>query len=116
MPAEDVPVLKEIAEGRVPDGWQPTDSPTDEEVRFLAPLDNVIWDRDRTRALFDFDYVWEVYKPAPQRRWGYYTLPVLWGDRLVARIDLKLHRKQSTLAIQGFWLENDSLAKDDAFA
>jgi uncharacterized protein len=53
----------------------------------LAPLDNLLWDRSLVKALFDFDYVWEVYKPASERRWGYYVLPVLCGDRFVARFE-----------------------------
>ena len=66
--------------------------------------------------LFDFDYVWEVYKPEHQRKFGYYTLPVLWGDRLVARFDSKLDRATNTFVILGFWLEDEALASDEAFA
>ena len=71
--------------------------------------------RGRAKPLFDFDYVWEVYKPAHQRRWGYYTLPVLWGDRLVARFDSKLDRSIDTLVINGLWLEDETLGRDEAF-
>ena len=53
-----------------------------------------------------FDYIWEVYKSLPQRKWGYYVLPVLWGDRLVARFEPKLNRKSNTLVICGGWLED----------
>jgi uncharacterized protein YcaQ len=60
--------------------------------------------RGRAKVWFDFDYVWEVYKPAHQRRWGYYTLPILYGDRLVARFDPKLDRTTNTLLINGLWL------------
>jgi hypothetical protein len=56
-----------------------------------------------------------VYKPVHQRRWGYYTLPILYGDDLVARLDPKLDRKTNTLQILGFWLEDDA-PKDEAFA
>lgn len=58
-----------------------------DQVRFLAPLDPLLWDRRMVAAVFGFDYVWEVYKPAAQRRWGYYVLPVLYEDRFVARVD-----------------------------
>ena len=71
--------------------------------------------RGRAKQVFDFEYLWEVYKPVHQRRWGYYTLPILYGDDLVARLDPKLDRKTNTLHILGFWLEDDA-PKDEAFA
>ncbi|MCA9978438.1 MAG: winged helix DNA-binding domain-containing protein, partial [Anaerolineales bacterium] len=61
-------------------------------------------------------YVWEVYKPEDKRKFGYYTLPVLWGEQLVARFDSKLDRATNTLVILGFWLEDEALGKDEAFA
>ena len=66
--------------------------------------------------VFGFDYVWEVYKPLPQRKFGYYTLPILWGNRLVARFDSKLDRTTSTFVILGLWLEDEVLGTDEAFA
>ncbi len=61
---------------------------TDEhQMRFVAPLDQLIWDRPAVAHLFNFEYVWEVYKPKKLRRWGYYVLPVMLGDGFVARID-----------------------------
>jgi uncharacterized protein len=92
--------------------WQTT---TTEEVIFLAPLDPVSA-RGRAKGLFDFDYVWEVYKPEHKRQFGYYVLPVLWGDRLAARFDSKLDRTTNTFIILGFWLEDESLGQDEAFA
>ena len=68
------------------------------------------------RWVFSFDYVWEVYKPEHKRKFGYYTLPVLWGDRLVARFDSKLDRTTNTFIILGFWLEDAVLGHDEAFA
>jgi uncharacterized protein YcaQ len=62
-------------------------SSTAQGVRFVAPLDPLLWDRPGLRATFGFDYLWEVYKPAAKRRWGYYVLPVVRSDRFVARID-----------------------------
>jgi len=112
---EDAALLEELAAGRVPEAWTPLESTTEEEAVFLAPLDPVSA-RGRAKLLFDFDYVWEVYKPAHQRKYGYYTLPVLWGDRLVARFDSRLDRETGTLILLGLWLENESLARDDAFA
>jgi uncharacterized protein len=74
-------------------------------VAFLGPLDPLVWDRKQLRALWNFDYLWEVYVPAARRRWGYYVLPVLWGDRFVGRIEPRIDRKAGTLAILGVWWE-----------
>jgi len=57
------------------------------QVRFIAPLDQLVWDRGMVRHVFDFDYVWEIYVPEQKRKWGYYVLPVLFGNDLVARIE-----------------------------
>jgi len=111
----DAEVLADVSAGRVPQAWTPRDSTTTEEVVFLAPLDHVSA-RGRAKAVFGFDYVWEVYKPEHQRRFGYYTLPVLWGDRLVARFDSKLDRTTNTFVILGLWLEDEALSTDEAFA
>ena len=102
--AEDEPHLALLEEGKTPEAWRPLETSTDDEAVFLAPLD-IVSARGRARQLFDFDYVWEVYKPAHARRWGYYTLPILVGDRLVGRLDPWLVRDTLTLEIRGFWLE-----------
>lgn len=96
-------------------GAPPGDVPAG--VAFLAPLDPFVWDREFLRACFDFDYIWEVYVPAVKRRWGYYVLPLLYGDRLVGRIELRADRKAGVLRIVGTWWEDgfDPLA-DEAFA
>jgi uncharacterized protein len=75
-------------------------------VAFLAALDPLAWDRDLLRSLYDFDYLWEVYVPAAKRRWGYYVLPIHFGDRLVGRIEPRLERKTDTLRIAGLWWED----------
>jgi uncharacterized protein YcaQ len=113
--ASDAGLLDEVAAGRVPAEWAPLEGVTDEEVVFLAPLDQVSA-RGRAKAIFGFDYVWEVYKPEAKRTYGYYTLPVLWGDRLVARFDSKLDRTAKRFVILGFWLEDPALAGNGAFA
>ncbi|HET8630869.1 MAG TPA: crosslink repair DNA glycosylase YcaQ family protein [Thermomicrobiales bacterium] len=116
LPAADAPLLADLAARRTPGAWRPLASTTGEEVVLLSPLDNLIWDRARTLALFDFEYVWEIYKPAERRRWGAYTLPILYGDRLVGRLDPKLDRAAGTLRINGFWLEEAATGDDPAFA
>lgn len=110
--AKDAPLLAAVQDGQVPDAWQPLATTTQDEIVFLAPLESVI----RAKWLFGFEYLWEVYKPAAKRRWGYYTLPILYGDQLVARLDPKIDRESETLVIKGFWLENEQIAKDTDFA
>jgi uncharacterized protein YcaQ len=110
----DLPLLETLESGRVPKAWKALQTTTDEEVTLLAPLE-MVSARGRAKLVFDFEYLWEVYKPVHQRRWGYYTLPILYGDDLVARLDPKLDRKTNTLHILGFWLEDDA-PKDEAFA
>ncbi len=111
----DAEALRDVSAGRAPKTWAPLEMTTTDEVVFLAPLDPVSA-RGRAKALFGFDYVWEVYKPERQRKFGYYTLPVLWGDRLVARFDSKLDRTTNTFVILGLWLEDQALGDDEAFA
>jgi uncharacterized protein YcaQ len=74
-------------------------------VTFLAALDPFMWDRRLVEHLFGFDYLWEVYVPQQKRRWGYYVLPILFGDRLVGRIEPRFERKSKTLHILGIWFE-----------
>lgn len=81
---------------------------------FIAPLDNLMWNRDLVKQLFDFDYVWEVYIPEPKRRYGYYVMPVLFGDRFVARMDPAFDRATRTFEIKNWWWEQDVDKKDAA--
>ncbi len=111
----DVSVLAALEAGQIPDAWRPLDTTTKDEAVLLAPLD-IVSARGRTSWLFDFEYIWEVYKPAHARRWGYYTLPILYEDRLVARLDPRLDRASATLAINGFWLETHAPVDDPRFA
>jgi uncharacterized protein len=112
---EDTSTLETLEKGKIPKGWNPKEATTLEEVTFLAPLD-IVSARGRAKKLFGFDYIWEVYVPAPKRRWGYYVLPILYGDDLVARLDPKLDRTTMTLEIKGFWHEDDAPVKDVQFA
>jgi uncharacterized protein YcaQ len=112
---EDLKVLETLEKGKVPSEWKPKAATTLEEVTFLSPLD-IVSARGRAKKLFGFEYKWEVYTPAHQRRWGYYVLPILYGDDLVARLDPKLDRKTMTLEIKGFWHEDDAPIRDAGFA
>ena len=113
--AQDLPLLEELDAGRVPGTWQLLGPSTQDEVTFVAPLE-IVSARGRAKEVFDFEYIWEVYKPLEKRRWGYYVLPILYGDDLVARLDPKLDRKTMTLEIRGFWLEDDTPVDDSNFA
>ena len=107
---EDVPILDAAEQdaaaavaARGPTTWSPLD-PANAGVAMLAPLDPFVWDRDFLRTLFGFDYIWEVYVPERKRRWGYYVLPILWGDRLVGRIEPRIDRPADALRVLGvFW-------------
>jgi hypothetical protein len=95
--ADELPIL----EATVAPPTEPTPS-----VSFVAPLDQLMWDRRLVRGLFGFDYIWEVYIPEPKRRHGYYVLPILFGDRLIGRIEPRLTRASRTLRIAGIWFED----------
>jgi uncharacterized protein YcaQ len=77
----------------------------DPGATFLAALDPLVWDRRMLRTLWDFDYLWEVYVPEAKRKWGYYVLPLLYGDRFVGRIEPRIDRKARALRILGIWFE-----------
>ena len=74
-------------------------------AQFLAPLDNLIWDRGMIKELFNFEYTWEVYTPAAKRKYGYYVLPVLYKNRFVARFEPEPNRGKTPLEIKNWWWE-----------
>ena len=81
-------------------------SPVPVAVSFLAALDPLMWDRRQLRELWGFDYLWEVYVPEAKRRWGYYVLPILFGERFVGRWEPRVERKGATLRVLGMWWED----------
>jgi uncharacterized protein len=97
--AEDAPLLDRIERGE----WEP-------RTTLLSPFDNLIRDRVRMQTLFRFDYRMEIYVPKAKRRWGYYVLPILHGDRLVGRIDPRLDRDGTRLVVHAVHAEADAPA------
>jgi uncharacterized protein YcaQ len=97
---DHLPLLEQIEQS----DWQG-------RTTLLSPFDNLICDRDRTELLFDFYYRIEIYVPAAKRQFGYYVLPILHGDELIGRIDMKMDRKKGVLAAQNVYAEDD--APDD---
>ncbi len=79
--------------------------PPNEHTTLLSPFDNLIWDRERTRALWGFDYTLECYVPEPKRRYGYFTLPILRRGQLVGRVDPKAERKAGIFRVKALYLE-----------
>ena len=90
------PVIVEVIAG---------DADLKPRMSFIAPLDPMMWDKALIQALFDFQYSWEIYTPAVKRKYGYYTLPIVYGDRFVGRIDSTADRKNSILHVKGLWWE-----------
>lgn len=87
-----------------------------DKIAFIAPLDNLIWDRDFIEMLFDFKYRWEVYTPKNKRLYGYYVLPVLYKDQFIGRIEFAKHRLNDELKILNYVQETQSIsAEDDVF-
>ena len=80
----------------------PEPAPT---VAFLPPFDSLLWDTALLASLFDFEYVWEGFFAAGKRRWGYYVLPILFGDRFVGRIEPRIDREHGRVEVLGLWWE-----------
>ncbi|MCR4722531.1 MAG: winged helix DNA-binding domain-containing protein [Eubacteriales bacterium] len=74
-------------------------------LEFLAPLDPVLWDRKLIEAIWDYQYSWEIYTPAEKRKFGYYVLPIVYGEKMVGRIEAVADRKAETLVIKNIWYE-----------
>ncbi len=102
--AADLDTLENAGRGRQP---QP-------KAAILGSLDNLMWSRKTLSRLFDFYYRWEVYVPEEKRKYGYYVLPVLYGDRFIARFDPAFHKPSRVLTIQNWWWEKGINKKDEA--
>ena len=92
--SRDIPLLEKLRSS----DWQP-------RVSLLSPFDNLICDRTRTKLLFDFDFTSEIYTPSHKRKYGYYVLPILYGDRFIGRIDPLMDRKKERLLINSVHAE-----------
>jgi uncharacterized protein YcaQ len=93
--ADDMTLVEELEKG----GWDGG------RTTLLSPFDNLICDRKRTKMLFDFDYTIEIYVPQAKRKFGYYVLPIIHGDRLIGRLDALMDRKKERLEVKGMWAE-----------
>jgi len=99
--------VSEVGEAAVVEGvkgaWRVDPSllgqPFSGRAALLSPLDRLVYDRKRMVELFDFDYQLEMFKPAATRRWGYFALPILYGDRLVGKLDATAERKAGVLQV-----------------
>ncbi|MBY9001390.1 MAG: winged helix DNA-binding domain-containing protein [Candidatus Heimdallarchaeota archaeon] len=101
--------LEESQKGiAVPGNWEKMlASKLDSEMRAIAPLDPLIWDRELLSHVFDFDYTWEVYKIPKDRKWGYYVFPLLYQGELIGRLEAKLEKKTKTLKMFNFQKQAD---------
>ena len=93
---EDEPLMQAVLAGTIDKSAR---------MEFLAPLDPLLWDKTLVAALWDFRYSWEIYTPANKRKYGYYTLPVLWGNDFIGRIEAVPDQKSRTLRVKNIWLE-----------
>ena len=94
--SEDDPLMESIVDGSA--DLKP-------RMSFIAPLDPLMWDKSLILALWDYQYSWEIYTPADKRKYGYYTLPILSGDRFVGRIEAVPDHKKKVLMVKGLWWE-----------
>jgi len=80
----------------------------------IAPLDNILWDRRLIKTLFDFDYKWEIYTTKSQRKYGYYVLLLLYGDRFIGRVEPVRNSKEGVLEVKNIWYEDDFAPAEEA--
>ena len=94
--AEDLPLVEAVLSDAID---------LSQRLEFLAPLDPMLWDRKLVEAIWDYQYSWEIYTPAEKRKFGYYVLPMLYGERMTGRIEAAADRKAETLVIKNIWFE-----------
>ncbi len=94
---------------------EPTPTIAGDTVKVLSPFDNAVIHRDRLTTLFGFDYRLECYVAAPKRVFGYFCLPILYGDKFVARIDCKAHRADQRFEVLRLNLEDGALDREQFF-
>ncbi len=94
--AEDAERMKSVLDGTL--NVKP-------RMELIAPLDPMLWDKALIAALWDFQYSWEIYTPAEKRKYGYYTLPILWGERFIGRVETAADRKAGVLWVKNIWYE-----------
>ncbi len=80
----------------------------DDKIRFLSPLDNILWDRKFIAEIFNFNYTWEVYTPKEKRKYGYYVLPLLFKGNFIGRIEPVFYKKDKILCIKNIWFEKNT--------
>lgn len=103
---EDLPMIEHILQN----------PELQERCELIAPLDNLMWDRKLIYALFEFDYKWEIYTPALKRKFGYYVLPLLYGDRFIGRAEIIVERKSGRLVVKHVWYEKDMQPTEELVA
>lgn len=86
-----------------------------ERMEFIAPLDNVLWDRKLINYLFGFQYKWEIYTPQDKRQYGYYVLPILFNDQLIGRIEMENRKKEHILDVKNVWIEENTSIPEELF-
>ena len=100
-------------------GWVEESSQLDKiptKVHIISPFDNLIIQRERIKSIFDFDYTLECYLPAAKRKYGYFSLPILWGEQFVGRLDPKAERKKNVLIVRNLVFEPQFKASDEFLA
>jgi uncharacterized protein len=104
-----------------PDNWKQVEKVAKGDIRqskttLLSPFDPLVWHRERASELFDFDYKIECYTPAPKRKYGYFTLPILYKNTLIGRLDPKAHRKEGIFEVKALHLEPGVEVDDEMVA